>query len=321
MPAHVFVVDEINYDICTCKGIAGLTEGATPKIHQELLSRMAIIKSGDYVLFYVTGTKELRGVWKASGRPFFDETPVWENKTYPFRLRIESTEFSFKNSLRLNDVNDLRNHGKIWTWSLFRRNATNAMFSISNSEYDILFQEYLKINPFSIEESIVREPYRVIQPNLVKQLAYQRNGLPYEASVMAMLHWSFVENEFQGIFGNYTDYISYVPTNLGTEIDVLLSFGNPKNAEQIMSYDVIEVKADRFDSKGLRQLIGYESWFIHKKVHGDMNMIRVTAIAKRFDDDVIDYVQKRKIFEGKEIKLFQYDVSDDRKLMLKTMIE
>lgn len=47
-----------------------------------------------------------------------------------------------------------------------------------------------------------------------------------------------------------------------------------------MSYDIIEVKADRFDGKALKQLIGYESWFIHKKVQGDMNMVRVSAIAK-----------------------------------------
>lgn len=36
-----------------------------------------------------------------------------------------------------------------------------------------------------------------------------------------------------------------------------------------------------------------------------MNMVRVSAIAKRFDPEAIEYVQKRKRFEDKEIKLLQ----------------
>ena len=86
-----------------------------------------------------------------------------------------------------------------------------------------------------------------------------------------------------------------------------------------MSYDIIEVKLDRFDGKALRQLIGYESWFIHKKVQGDKNMVRVSAIAKRFDTDVIEYVEKRKQYESKEIKLLQYDVTQTGELVLNTI--
>jgi len=318
VPAHIFVLDETNYKICTTRGIVGLPKGNTPKTQHELLSRMAIIKDKDHVLFYVTEAKELRGVWKAVGEPFYEETTVWEDDTYPIRFRIDCTEYNFANSLRLNDIYDLRNSGKLWAWSLRRNNnATNAAFSIPNSEYDILFQEYLKINPFEINKAVIMKPYNVVEPNLYGQLAMQSGGKkPYEASLVSLLFRALVNGEFKDIFGNYTDYISYVPTNLGTEMDVLLFFTNPKLIHQIMSYEIIEVKADRFDSKALRQLIGYESWFIHNKVHGDMNMVRVSAVAKRYDMDVINYVKNRKIFEGKEIKLFTYDVSDNGKLML-----
>lgn len=47
-----------------------------------------------------------------------------------------------------------------------------------------------------------------------------------------------------------------------------------------------------------------------------MNMVRVSAISKRFDADVVDYVQKRKQVESKEIKLFQYDVAQNGELVL-----
>jgi hypothetical protein len=323
MPAHVFVLDDKNYNVCIHRGIVGLPEAAPgsknePATNDALLSRMAIVKESDYILFYVTGVKELRGIWEAVGQSFYDETPVWEDKTYPFRFRLESTQYSFQKPLRLNDIFDLRNAGKIWTFALNRASGTNAMFSISDAEFDILLQEYLKINPFTMIRNIIMEPYPVKPANLFEKIHRVENSQSprYEASLMALLLGDFAKNAHQDVFGNYSDYLSYVPTNLGTEIDILLFFNNPQDENQTMSYDIIEVKLDRFDGKALHQLIGYETWFIHKKVQGDMNMVRVSAIAKRFDADVVAYVQNRKRFENKEIKLFQYEVTPSGRMAL-----
>ncbi len=322
MPAHIFVLDETNYKICINRGLVGLPE-ANPdsknhkSVNDALLSRLAIMKDGDYVLFYITGLEELRGVWKAEGEAFYDETTVWEDKKYPFRFRISSTEFSFEKPLRLHDIYDLQNMGKIWTFALNRASGTNAMFSISDEEFQILLQEYLKINPFTIRRNIIMEPYPVKPANLWKQIHRTSDDKPcYEATLMAMLLHDFVDGKHQDIFGNYTDYLSYIPTNLGTEMDILLMFGNLHVPFQIMSYDVIEVKLDRFDGKALHQLIGYESWFIQKKVQGDLNMVRTTAIANRYDADVVDYVQKRKKYEDKIIKLLKYNIMPNGGLQL-----
>lgn len=322
MPAHIFVLNDTNYEVCIRKGLVGLPEARADSkneksISDALLSRLAIVKDGDYVLFYIIGRKELRGVWQASGEAFYDEGRVWEDKTYPFRFRLANTEFDFEKPLRLHDIYDLQNTGKIWTFALDRASGSNAMFSISDGEFQILLQEYLKINPFTIKKNIIMEPYPVKPANLFKHIHKTDNGEPcYESSLMALLLSNFAKEEYQEIFGNYSDYISYVPTNLGTEMDILLMFSNPKNFFQIMSYDVIEVKRDRFDGKALHQLIGYESWFIQKKVQGDLNMVRTTAIAARFDSDVVDYVQKRKQYEDKEIKLLRYQTLSNGKLQL-----
>ena len=113
MPAHIFVLGESNLWVCIQRGLVGLPEGRADSknekaVNDTLLSRAAIIKDGDYVLFYIVGSKKLRGIWKASGEPFYDGMPVWEDKTYPFRFRLNSTEFSFDNPLRLHDIYDLR---------------------------------------------------------------------------------------------------------------------------------------------------------------------------------------------------------------------
>jgi hypothetical protein len=99
-------------------------------------------------------------------------------------------------------------------------------------------------------------------------------------------------------------------------MDVLLMFLNPQDFTQTLSYDIIEVKLDRFDWKALRQLIGYESWFVQKRVRGDLNMVRTTAIAKRFDPEVADYVTKRGKYEGKETKLLRYTIAKNGRALL-----
>ncbi len=103
-------------------------------VFDGLLSRLAMIREDDYILMYVIGTKELRGLWQADGKPFYDETRIWPDRIYPFRCKMKCSSYNFEKFLKLNDINDLRNNGKLWTWSLQRASGANAMFSISNQK-------------------------------------------------------------------------------------------------------------------------------------------------------------------------------------------
>ena len=308
MAVHIFLTNEENYSICIKRGLVGLPSSQKGDIFDGLLSRMTMIKENDYILIYVNKpAKELRGVWKADGFSFYDETEVWHDRVYPIRCKIKVSEYCFDNYLKLNDINDLINNNKIWTWALNRPTGSNAMFSISNWEFEVLINEYLKINPFSQNTWRIIEPYSVHEPNILDIVHKDNGSLKYESSVMTYLNYSFSNGLFKDIFGNYTDYLSYIPTNLGREMDILLMYSHPHNPLNILSYDIIEVKRDVFDETALSQLIDYESWFLQKKISGDMKMLRTTAIAKTFSDEVIDYVYKRNNIEHKPIKLIQYD--------------
>lgn len=311
MAVHIFTVSEDNYKICVQRGLVGLPEPNEGRnqnnIFDGLLSRLSVVREEDYILMYIIGTKELRGLWRAEGKPFFDTTPIWADRIYPFRCKIKCCQYNFKNALKLNDINDLQSSGKIWTWALKGPGGrSNVMFSISNSEFEILLGEYMKLNPFTLNRAIIREPYPFHEYNLVNQIHLEKGQPKYEYSIMTFLNCAFSNGAYTDIFGNYSDYLSYVPTNLGTEMDILLMFGDPINNGRIASYDIIEVKRAEFGADALAQLIGYESWFLQKKVSGDLNMIRTTAIARSFSNVVIDYVKKRKIFENKPIKLLTY---------------
>lgn len=314
MSVHIFMSSEENYDICIRRGLVGLPEAKESRSHDNIfdamLSRLAMIKENDYILMYVIGCKELRGVWKADGNPFYDESKVWDDRLYPFRCRIKISEYCFKNPLMLNDINDLRNNNIIWTWALQRATGTNAMFSISDHEFELLVNEFLKINPFSQNIWRIVEPYPFHDSNILDKVHSDNGKLKYEYSVMTYLNYSFSHGGFSDIFGNYTDHLSYIPTNLGREMDILLIYTHPQNPEIILSYDIIEVKRDVFDEEALCQLIDYESWFLQKKISGDIKMLRTTAIAKEFTPDVIDYVNKRNKLEHKPIKLVSYEFDD-----------
>lgn len=321
MSVHIFQINEENYQISITKGLVGLPEPKAESrnaknVFDGLLSRLAVIKENDYILMYVTGVQELRGVWQADGEPFYEELPVWPDKTYPFRCKIRCSEYNFENPLKLNDINDLINSGKIWTWALQRASGSNSMFSISNTEFKTILEEFMKLNPFSLHKRIIPEPYPFRENHITNSIHLDNQKPKYEYSVMTLLNDAFSHNRFTELFGNYTDFLSYVPTSLGKEMDIVLMFGNNVQSAKILSYDLIEVKRDIFDEKALKQLIGYESWFLQKKVSGDMKMLRATAIAKRFSEEVIQYVGQRTIIENKKIKLIQYDYSIESGLSL-----
>lgn len=320
MSVHVFTVSEENFDICCQRGLVALPEPKDSRgkdnIFDGLLSRLACIKENDYILMYIIGAKELRGVWRADGYPFYDEMPVWEDRVYPFRCRIKPSEFCFDHPLKLNDINDLRNSGKIWTWALQRASGSNSMFSLSDYEFGIIINEYLKINPFSMNTWRIPVPYPYHESNICSLLHTDNNELRYEYSIMTHLNLGFASAQFKELFGNYTDFLSYVPTNLGREMDILLMYSHPYDKNVVLSYDIIEVKRDEFDEKALSQLIDYESWFLHKKVSGDHNMVRATAIAKSFSTDVIEYIKKRTSIECKPIKLIQYSYDNTNGFVL-----
>lgn len=319
MAVHIFSVSKTNYQICIQRGLVAIPEAKDGRSHDNisdgLISRLAAVKENDYILMYILGEKELRGVWQAEGAPFFDETTVWTDRTYPFRCKIKYTSYFFDNPLLLDDINDLRNLGKIWTWALKRPTGANAMFSISNNEFQILLLEFMKKNPFSLKKAIIPAPYPYHEANLINYLHISDNTPKYEFTIMAMLNQAFSRGDFSELFGNYTDCLCYVPTGLEKEMDFLLLYASPIDNNVVVSYDIIEVKRNEFDLEALKQLIGYESWFLQKKVAGDINMVRTTAIAKSYTPEVLDYVEKRRVIENKPIKLLTYSCVD-RSLLL-----
>ena len=324
MPVHIFQVNETNFEICKKKGLAGIFSIDKEDTDETILSHMMLLKKGDPVLFYVgkgknnQSKKELHGVWIVSGDPFYDPTPVWPDKEYPYRVRIEEKKGAmFGTPLKLSDIYRLRDIGKIWSFSLMRNSkVVNAVFSLTNIEFAAIFDEFIKLNPSGGNESFLTEPYIAPITPLLNRLRIIDGKPKYEATVMALLAHGFINRSYNSILQNYNDYSIYVPTNWGKEIDFLLMHSHPYKTDVISSYDIIEVKRDKFDETGLMQLLSYESWFINTKVKGDANMIRSIAIAKDYSNNVVKYLKARDIIEKKQVVLLSYSINRQKEIEL-----
>ena len=64
MPAHIFVMDRSNYDICLRRGVVGIPsarEGSRAKdsTNNALISRLCIVKESDYILILRKSTNSM----------------------------------------------------------------------------------------------------------------------------------------------------------------------------------------------------------------------------------------------------------------------
>lgn len=326
MPTHIFSLNEENWNIVKKSGVVGIPGFPEGKrdVNDQLLSRLLIVKPGDHILFYVSRLKALYGLYMALEYGFHDTTQVWNSdndQIYPFRLRFDITKYSFSVPMTLDEIFDLKDSGIIWTFSLSRpNNVANALFSITNSEEEEIFKRLMKKNATARRIKKIPEPYPNKDPNLIKYLTIENEMPKYEATIMALLADAFTKNRYQEFFGEYTDYIAYVPTSFQKEIDFLLLTQNPNNINEILSYNILEVKRGIFDESSLSQLIKYEDWFLRKKVSGDYSMVRTTAIANGYSQEVIDYISKRKRIENKEILLLNYKYDNSQLELTETIL-
>ncbi len=123
-----------------------------------------------------------------------------------------------------------------------------------------------------------------------------------------LIFYSLIKSQFS------FDCLNFVPTSFNKEMDVFLTHVTKVDSIEILhKYTVIELKRDKALEEDLSQLIRYENWLIRKLADGDSEMLQTVLVAHDFSDEVINYVEKRKAFEQKTVRLFRYSVNSSIK--------
>ena len=78
----IVVTSPENFRVCLANGLWG--------VNRQIAS-IQEVHPGDIVTFYVKGWKDFRGVYRVTGAPFEDRRQLWQDKLYPWRVKIQPT--------------------------------------------------------------------------------------------------------------------------------------------------------------------------------------------------------------------------------------
>lgn len=315
MGAHIFLVSEENFEVCTRRGVYGCVMPGTEWNRAEIVAGVLSIQPGDLVFFYVKN-QGVYGLWRVIGEPYFDNTKVWANdqQLFPYRFSFEPTVGYFPKSVSLSDVLDLRDKGRIWTFDLNPVQQKNQ-YKITIDEARELLRLLLRNNPIRQNPITISDPYiptTRAKINVVLEDG-QSGRLRYEGWLNAWFMSSLAGGKLKDQLGDYREFLNLVPTTFNKVMDIFLTHVTTVDSIDVLhKYTCIELKADRATEQDLSQILRYEDWLARKLAAGDNEMIQTVLVASRFSDAVIEYVKQRQHIEEKTVRLITYRVGEDR---------
>lgn len=328
MSYHILLIDRENFQICTSRGVYGNIESTSVKkdrgsLNSEVISCIIAVKPGDFIFFYVK-KEGIYGLWRVTTEPFYDRTLIWNSKDqiYPYRFCFEPAVRKFDKPVALSDILDLRDKGKIWTFDLGPITKKNQSI-ITTEEGKEIIRLLLRNNPVFTPIEELSSPYRPTSYEPINLfLECDRMGrIKYEGLLNAWFMKSFAQGKLKNLVGDYKDFLNYVPTSFNTVMDLFLTHVTSIDSVEILhKYTCIELKTDTVSEENLKQIIKYENWLIRKLADGDAEMVQSILVGFDFEDEVLNYRDKRKLIEGKTVRLFKYKVDESNNDILLTEV-
>jgi hypothetical protein len=312
MGSHIFLVGQENFKKCIQYGVYGGTSQQKEKVNSEIMAGFEAIKPGDFVFFYVRNVG-IYGLWKAKSYAFFDVTDIWSNKDqkYPYRICFEPSIRHFAKPIALNDILDLHDKGRIWTFELGAIQLKNHN-PITSDESKELIRLLLRNNPIFSDIEKIQNPYTKQSTELPLSFETDSKGhIKYEGYLNAWFMKNFAQGKLKEFIGDYADFLNFIPTSFNKVMDIFLTHVTPIDGIDILhNYTCIELKTDICTEENLNQIIKYENWLVRKLATGDSEMVQSILVGFDFSDKVLEYVRKRKIIEEKTVRLLKYKVDN-----------
>lgn len=237
---RIFIVNDYTWEEHIKVGIAAINDPLNTHpnnrnahaARQSAIAEISGIRPGDILFFNRMVSEnhppELLGVFEATSKPYFDPKPLFPEAKYvrenlPFRLKFKCIN-NYVNPIHIDEIWALRDKGKIWTIQQSRGDAVgnHACIGISKNEGKLI-EKLFKISNIIEGQTIKFQPIDIEEKPLPLDKTTDSDGkLHYEASLMALLLDDFAEEKHKELFGEYDDFIPFVPTGARKEIDILL---------------------------------------------------------------------------------------------------
>lgn len=288
---------------------------------QSALAEISGIQPGDMMFFNLMASEnhppQILGMFKACSRPYFNPAPLFSgatyiNKNFPYRVDFECVRH-FPKPVDFSEIWALRDKGEVWTLQQSRGDAVgrHACVGITKIEAELI-KRLLKMN--NIVEGprpTYKRPRRSKLPLPFEFITDRLGQLHYEAVLQALLLEDFADGKHKGIFGDYDDFIPNCLTGVGKEIDILIL---KYNGDNILWYQILELKQDEFDMEELQKLIVYEKEIIRSQAENPLQVYPV-AVASEFNDEVKKFVRGRGDYKERPIRLIKYKFNKTAKTL------
>lgn len=328
---RIFIVNDQTWEEHNKVGIAAINDPLVTHpnnrnanaARQSAIAEISGIRPGDILFFNRMKSPEhppeIIGLFVATSSPYYDNSPLYPgakyvNETLPFRVEFKQL-CNFPYPINVDEVWELKEKGKIWTLQQTRGDAVGVHACIGISKFEALeIVRLLKANnilllppkDYNTERKKVGLD-KINKQSLPLDFRVDKKGcLHYEHVLQALLLEDFADGKHKEVFGDYDDFIPNVPTGSRKEIDILLVKYNENN---ILWYQILELKHDKFTMEELQRLIAYEKWLIKTRAELPLQ-VHPIAIAFEFDKEVINFVRGRKAYLERPIRLIKYTFNE-----------
>lgn len=324
---RIFIVNDDTWEEHNRVGIAAINDPLTthPKnknanaARQSAIAEISGIRPGDILFFNRMVSEkhrpEILGVFEATSKPYFDPKPLFQgaryvHETLPFRVEFRCLH-NFINPVNIEEIWALRDKGRIWTLQQSRGDAVGVHACVGITKIEAkLIERLLKVNNIIEGAKINYQKPIINKKSLPADFRTDKEGmLHYEAVLSRMLLEDLADEKHKEIFGDYDDFIPYVPTGARKEIDILLL---KYNGDDILWYQILELKQDKFTMQELQKLITYEKWIIRNRAENPLQVYPV-ALTSEFNEKVINFVRRREDYKERPIRLVKYHFDKETK--------
>ena len=315
MQYYLFTVDEKSWGEHVTTGIAAINDpGHNPSNRQgnaqrqSAMCELAGIKKGDLLFFYLQQKKRIMGLYEVTSKPFYDTGQLVSNgfidNRFPFRVEFKQ-KINFKNDLDMDEIWHIKDKGNFWSIQQQRGSTVgrHACISLTKKDGDQMLKMLYQKNPILNKLIQINTP-RHSNNDLPFDLRNNGNKLHYEAVLQALLIKDIRSGKHKDVFGDYKYIVNFMPTSYQTEIDILLN--NYTDNNEIVWYQILELKKEKFTIKELNTLMQYEGWAINTLANGNTRLVHSIGIANSFSDEVLEYIKNRVVYGGKKIRLIKY---------------
>jgi predicted RNA-binding protein len=322
----IFIVDDNTWPEHLKAGVAAVNEPPAEYQKQSAIAETIGVRPGDYIFFNIRVSEahppQIVGLFEATTEPYYDPNPLYNGARFigvrepylnPYRVGFKQV-VNLPVPINVDEIWYLKERGLIWSIQHSRGDAvgTHACTTISLHEGRLIEKMLKARNPIIGKLHPTPNP-----PSSRRQLpintSLDREGnLHYEHALKALIVKDLAKGLHKEILGDYDDYIPNLPTGARKEVDVLLL---KYNEQDVIWYEILELKKAVFNMDGLQELLKYEKWFIQTRALSPLQ-VHPIAIAYKFDVKVKEYAKRRNI-EDKPLRLikYRYDPSKDKLIL------